>query len=112
MAALRVVQLRRAADTHTALRWTQSTEVAICLLLLRLPVGALAAVFGLLVIQGGFVPGLTDLDSGAQILAWALMFGIAQETVTRLVDQQSKRVLGNVRGPSRGLRDEDEPDER
>ncbi|MGW3991232.1 hypothetical protein [Streptomyces sp. NPDC004830] len=99
-----------------SLRHMQGTAtpymVPICLLLLRLPVGALAAVFGLLVIQGGFVPGLTDLDSGAQILAWALMFGIAQETVTRLVDQQSKRVLGNVRGPSRGLRDEDEPDER
>ncbi|MFE5753788.1 hypothetical protein ACFQ7I_08785 [Streptomyces massasporeus] len=99
-----------------SLRHIQGTAtpymVPICLLLLRLPVGALAAVFGLLVIQGGFVPGLSDLDSGAQILAWALVFGIAQETVTRLVDQQGKRVLGNVRGPSRGIRDEDEPDER
>ncbi|MEV6168551.1 hypothetical protein AB0L99_10060 [Streptomyces sp. NPDC051954] len=97
-----------------SLRHMQGTAtpymVPICLLLLRLPIGALAAVFGLLVIQGGFVPGLSDLDSGAQVLAWALMFGIAQETVTRLVDQQGKKVLGNVRGPSRGFEDEDDPE--
>lgn len=99
-----------------SLRHMQGTAtpymVPICLLLLRLPIGALAAVFGLLVVQGGFVPGLTDLDSSAQILAWALVFGVAQETVTRLVDQQGKRVLSNVRGPSRGFEDDDEPNER
>ncbi|MFE2990532.1 hypothetical protein [Streptomyces sp. NPDC059262] len=77
--------------------------VPICLLLLRLPVGALAAIFGLLVIQGGFVPGFSNLDSGAQVLAWALVFGVAQESVTRLIDQQGKKVIGNVRGPSRGF---------
>jgi hypothetical protein len=79
--------------------------VPICLLLLRLPVGALAAIFGLLIIQGGFVPGFSNLDSGAQVLAWALAFGIAQESVTRLIDQQGKKIIGNVRGPSRGFDD-------
>ncbi|MEU6572671.1 hypothetical protein [Streptomyces sp. NPDC046805] len=78
----------------------------ICLLLLRLPVGALAAVFGLLVIQGGFVPGFSNLDDAAQLLAWALVFGVAQESVTRLVDQQGKKVIENARGPSRGFDDE------
>ncbi|MGV9697933.1 hypothetical protein ACWDTR_19525 [Streptomyces sp. NPDC003470] len=75
----------------------------ICLLLLRLPVGALAALFGLLIIQGGFIPGLSDLDSGAQILAWALVFGVAQESVTRLIDAQGRKVVENARGPSRGF---------
>jgi hypothetical protein len=80
--------------------------VPICLLLLRLPVGALAAVFGLLVIQGGFVPGFSNLDSSAQVLAWSLVFGVGQETVTRLIDQQGRKVIGNVRGPSRGFDDD------
>ncbi|KUN98776.1 hypothetical protein AQJ84_14100 [Streptomyces resistomycificus] len=95
-----------------SLRHIQGTAtpymVPICLMLLRLPIGALAAVFGLLIIQGGFVPGLSDLDSGAQVLAWALVFGIAQETVTRLVDEQGQKVLGNVRGPSRGFEEEED----
>lgn len=77
--------------------------VPMFLLLLRLPVGALAAVFGLLIIQGGFVPGFSNLDSPAQVLAWSLVFGVAQETVTRLIDQQGRKVIGNVRGPSRGF---------
>ncbi|MET8898326.1 hypothetical protein [Streptomyces albogriseolus] len=83
--------------------------VPMYLLLLRLPVGALAAVFGLLIIQGGFVPGFSNLDSPAQVLAWSLLFGIAQESVTRLIDQQGRKVIGNVRGPSRGFEDEPEP---
>jgi hypothetical protein len=83
--------------------------VPMLLLLLRLPVGAVAAVFGLLIIQGGFVPGFSNLDSSAQVLAWSLAFGVAQETVTRLIDQQGRKVIGNVRGPSRGFEDEPAP---
>lgn len=83
--------------------------VPMYLLLLRLPVGALAAVFGLLIIQGGFVPGFSNLDSSAQVLAWSLLFGVAQESVTRLIDQQGRKIIGNVRGPSRGLEDDPEP---
>ncbi|MFC8195492.1 hypothetical protein ACFWBR_15830 [Streptomyces sp. NPDC060006] len=99
-----------------SLRHMQGTAtpfmVPICLLLLRLPIGALAAVFGMLIIKGDFVPGLSNLDSDAQILAWALVFGVAQESVTRLVDQQGAKVLDSVRGPSRGIEDEDEPEYR
>ena len=93
-----------------SLRHMQGTAtpymVPTCLLLLRLPVGALAAVFGLLVINGGFVPGLSNLDRSSQVLAWALVFGVAQESLTRLVDQQGKKILRNVRGPSRGPENE------
>ncbi len=47
--------------------------------------------------RGQFVPGLSALDSPAQILAWALVFGYAQQLFTRLVDQQGQTVLNSVR---------------
>ena len=47
---------------------------------------------------GQFVPGLTALDTSAQILAWALLFGYAQQVFTRLADQQGQNVLNSVRG--------------
>ncbi|WP_190200639.1 hypothetical protein [Streptomyces djakartensis] len=84
--------------------------VPMLLLLLRLPVGALAAVFGLLIIQGGFIPGFSNLDSSAQVLSWSLLFGVAQESVTRLIDQQGQKVISNVRGPSRGFEDDTDSD--
>ncbi|MFF3503780.1 hypothetical protein [Streptomyces sp. NPDC003247] len=76
-------------------------SVPLLLVLLRIPVGALAALMGLVLIHGGFIPGLSNLDSGPQIIAWAIIFGILQESVTRLVDRQGKDVLNNVRGPER-----------
>lgn len=68
---------------------------------LKLPTGAVTALLGLLLMRGQFVPGLTALDTSAQILAWALVFGYAQQVFTRLVDQQGQTVLDNVRGANR-----------
>jgi hypothetical protein len=65
---------------------------------LKLPTGAITAFLGLLLMRGQFVPGLSALDTSAQILAWALVFGYAQQLFTRLVDQQGQTVLDNVRG--------------
>ena len=48
--------------------------------------------------RGQFVPGLSALDTPAQILAWALVFGYAQQLFTRMVDQQAHTVLDSVRG--------------
>jgi hypothetical protein len=45
-------------------------ELLVALALLKVPLGALTAVLGLLLMSGGFVPGLSALDSSAQILAW------------------------------------------
>ena len=56
---------------------------------------------GLLLMRGQFVPGLSALDTSAQILAWALVFGYAQQLFTRLVDQQGQTVLENVRGANK-----------
>ncbi|MEU2224806.1 hypothetical protein [Streptomyces sp. NPDC018347] len=71
-------------------------HVGVCLLVLRLPVGALSALLGVLLISGRFFPGLTSLDTSSQIIAWAIAFGILQESVTRTVDKQGRRVLENV----------------
>jgi hypothetical protein len=73
----------------------------VALAALKLPTGAITAFLGLLLMRGQFVPGLTALDTSAQILAWALVFGYAQQLFTRFVDQQGQTVLENVRGADR-----------
>ncbi|MCO8270775.1 hypothetical protein M1L60_09225 [Actinoplanes sp. TRM 88003] len=79
------------------------------LAVLKLPLGALTAVAGILLIHGGFVPGLSDLDQPAQIAAWALFFGATQQVVSRLFDSQAGRLEGRalpgtVAGVSGGAR--------
>ncbi len=71
----------------------------VALAALKLPTGAVTAFLGLLLMRGQFVPGLSALDTSAQILAWALVFGYAQQLFTRLVDQQGQSVLNSVRVP-------------
>ncbi len=73
----------------------------VALAMLKLPTGALTAFLGLLLMRGQFVPGLSALDTSAQILAWALVFGYAQQLFTRLVDQQAHSVLDDVRSEKR-----------
>jgi hypothetical protein len=70
--------------------------VPVALGLLKLPTGAITAFLGLLLMRGQFVPGLSALDTSAQILAWALVFGYAQQLFTRLVDRQGQAVLDSV----------------
>ena len=72
-------------------------SLPVALAALKLPTGAVTAFLGLLLMRGQFVPGLSALDTSAQILAWALVFGYAQQLFTRLVDQQGQTVLNNVR---------------
>lgn len=73
----------------------------VALAALKLPTGAITAVLGLLLMRGQFVPGLSALDTSAQIIGWALIFGYAQQLFTRLVDQQAHTVLDQVRGADR-----------
>ncbi|HZG06499.1 MAG TPA: hypothetical protein VE546_23480 [Streptomyces sp.] len=83
----------------------QPYHISWWLLLLKLPVGAIAAVVGIILIRADVIPGLTDLDSAAQILFWALVFGALQESITRAVDEQGRYIISNVRSPERGLTD-------
>jgi hypothetical protein len=75
-------------------------NVPVALALLKLPTGALTAVLGLLLMRGEFIPGLQSLDSSAQVIAWAVIFGYAQQLFTRFVDNQAQTVLNSVGGPS------------
>ena len=75
---------------------TTPYSLPVALALLKLPTGALTAVLGLLLMRGEFVPGLTALDTPAQILAWAVIFGYAQQVFTRFVDQRAHAVLDGV----------------
>lgn len=81
----------------------------VALAALKLPTGAITAFLGLLLMRGQFVPGLSALDTSAQILAWALLFGYAQQVFTRLVDQQGQNVLNSVRGANRPQTDTSPP---
>jgi hypothetical protein len=66
--------------------------------LLKLPTGAITAFVGLLLMRGQFIPGLTSLDTSAQILAWAFLFGYSQQLFTQYVDRQGQAVMNSVRG--------------
>ena len=92
-----------AATVLRGLRGTSTPyRVPLALALLKLPAGALTAVVGLLLMRGGFVPGLSALDTSAQIIAWAVLFGYAQQLLTQLVDRQANGVLSNVAGRGAG----------
>ncbi|MEU6273012.1 hypothetical protein ABZ871_11460 [Streptomyces populi] len=89
-----------AASALRKIRGTSTSyPVPVTLAALKIPAGALTAVLGLLLMRGGFVPGLTALDSSAQIIAWAVIFGYSQELFTKWVDRQGQRILESVRGP-------------
>jgi len=62
----------------------------------KLPAGALTAIAGLLLINGDFIPGFSQLDTQGQILAYAIAFGVAQHLVTRFVDQRADDVLSSL----------------
>jgi hypothetical protein len=70
--------------------------VPVALAFFKLPAGALTAIAGLLLIKGDFVPGFSQLDSQGQILAYAIVFGVAQHLVTRFVDQRADDVVNNL----------------
>lgn len=70
--------------------------VPVALAFFKLPAGALTAIAGLLLIKGDFVPGFSQLDSQGQILAYAIVFGVAQHLVTRFVDQRADDVLSSL----------------
>jgi hypothetical protein len=71
-------------------------SVTTALAVLKVPAGALTAVIGMLLLSGGFIPGLTNLDNQAQILAYALVFGVAQQIVTRVADGRAQQILDNL----------------
>jgi hypothetical protein len=86
------VSIRNLKGTSTAY------DVPVALAFLKLPLGAFTAILALVAIRGDFVPGLSILDSQEQILAYALVFGFAQQILTRLLDQRAQTLLEELPG--------------
>lgn len=71
-------------------------DIPIALALLKVPAGALTALGALIAIRGQFIPGLSALDTQEQILAYALIFGYAQQLLTGLIDRRALDLLDTV----------------
>ncbi|MFF5077429.1 hypothetical protein ACFY36_10280 [Actinoplanes sp. NPDC000266] len=96
-----LIAIRNLRGTSTP--YSVSTALAV----LKVPAGALSAIIGILLLSGGFVPGLTNLDNQRQILAYALLLGIAQQLVTRVADDRAQQILDHL--PSKESRPEAKP---
>ncbi|HET8659966.1 MAG TPA: hypothetical protein VFM55_13330 [Micromonosporaceae bacterium] len=71
-------------------------SIPVALAMLKVPAGALTAVVGMLLLGGEFAPGLSNLDSQRQILAYALVFGYAQQALTGFVDNRAQSILNKL----------------
>lgn len=60
--------------------------------LLKIPAGALTALVGLIFMQSGilFLEPVTDIK---ELVAYAILFAVAQELITRLIDQKAKSIV-------------------
>ena len=89
--------LGAALAASLAIRKLQGTsspyDVPVALAVLKLPLGALTAIVGLVAIRAAFIPGLSELDSQAQILAYSLILGFAQQSFTGMLDKRAQDLL-------------------
>ncbi|MCX5363219.1 hypothetical protein OG864_31490 [Streptomyces sp. NBC_00124] len=94
-AALTVItSVRRLHDTHS-----HPYHLALAAAVLKFPMGAISALVGILFVRGAFVPGLSELDSPAQIIGWAILFGAAQQLVTHIIDQRAEETISALDKP-------------
>lgn len=59
---------------------------------LRIPLGGIVSVLGVVLVQSGSVPGFAGLADPQQIAVYAIVFGFAQEAVTRLLENRARAV--------------------
>ena len=71
-------------------------SVPLALTILKLPAGAMTAIIGLILVRGAFIPGLSNLDTQGQILAWSVLLGFAQHLVTRTIDHKAQNILDGI----------------
>jgi hypothetical protein len=65
--------------------------------LIKVLLGALLAVVGVLALGAGLVEGLVSLHSQDAVLFWAVLLGYSQQVGTRLLDNYADRLLDRVR---------------
>jgi hypothetical protein len=61
-------------------------------MLLKLPIGGLTAVVGVLALQATMMPGAQPVRELESVLVWAVAFGAAQQAVTHWVDQRVRSI--------------------
>jgi hypothetical protein len=71
-------------------------DVSVPLALLKVPVGGFAAIIGVMLLAGDFVPGFSAVDKQSQILAYALLFGFAQQLLTKMLDERAAALVASV----------------
>ena len=71
-------------------------DVPVALAWLKVPLGAFVAILGILAVRGGFVPGLSQLDTQDQILAYALLFGFSQQLFTGVLDSKALSLVADL----------------
>jgi hypothetical protein len=81
------VAIRRMQGSSTPYR------IPMASLLLKLPTGALTAAAGLMLIRAASNGSIIAPPSTTQLVAYALIFGAAQQTITSLIDTQAQKVL-------------------
>jgi hypothetical protein len=65
-------------------------------LLLKLAMGPLFAIVGVLILQSGLISGLQPAKHLGELLVWATLFGAAQQSVTRFIDKRVNGLLGEM----------------
>ena len=71
-------------------------NVSVPLALLKLPAGAMTGLVGIILLAGEFVPGFSAIDRPIQILAYAVVFGFAQQLFTQFLDQRAQQLVNNI----------------
>jgi hypothetical protein len=66
--------------------------------LLKVPIGALASVLGVMGVGSGVVTGIPVIDGQGAILFLAFLFGYSQQLLTRIVDERGSRVRQGLSG--------------
>ncbi|MGW2716647.1 hypothetical protein [Streptomyces sp. NPDC001492] len=67
--------------------------------LIKLPTGALTAVTGLVLVDTAALPVVQAPDSWRGVMAYALVFGVAQLALTRTIDQRAEKLLAAEPAP-------------
>jgi hypothetical protein len=68
--------------------------------LLRIPTAAATSLFGVVLMQTAALDVLRPQQNGTKVLAFAFLFGYAQEPLLRMIDRQAGKVLDPARDKS------------
>ena len=62
-----------------------------------MPAGGLTGLLGIVWMQSGVIGGL-EMQTTPHVIAYAALFGAAQEAVTSFADTQGGKLLGSAKG--------------